>query len=59
MKTYEGVDVETHIFLISALLGGERSVSRPAHFNPEERVPVTHWIGGRVGPRAGLDDIKK
>jgi hypothetical protein len=24
-------------------------------FAPEERTPGTHWIGGRVGPRAGLD----
>jgi len=26
---------------------------------PEERVPVTHWIGGYVGHRAGLDTVAK
>jgi hypothetical protein len=23
------------------------------------KAPVTHWIGGWVDPRAGLDDVKK
>jgi hypothetical protein len=27
----------------------------PAALYPEERTPGTHWIGGWVGPRAGLD----
>jgi hypothetical protein len=26
---------------------------------PPERVPGTHWIGGWVDPRAGLDDVEK
>jgi hypothetical protein len=26
---------------------------------PGERVPSTHWIGGWVGPRAGLDYMEK
>jgi hypothetical protein len=26
---------------------------------PPERVPGTHFIGGWVDPRAGLDDMKK
>jgi hypothetical protein len=26
---------------------------------PGERAPGTHWIGGSVGPRAGLDDMEK
>jgi hypothetical protein len=26
---------------------------------PEERARGTHWIGGWVGPRAGLDDMEK
>jgi hypothetical protein len=25
----------------------------------KERAPVTHWIGGWVGPRAGLDEVVK
>jgi hypothetical protein len=50
IKTYGRVDVCIHVFLISA---------RPGRFIPGERAPGTHWIGGWVGPRAGLDDVKK
>jgi hypothetical protein len=53
MKAYGGLDVYIHIFLTSALVGGEWSASRPARF-----TPGTHWIGGWVGPRAGLDDVE-
>jgi hypothetical protein len=59
MKAYVGVDVEIHIFLTSALAGGEWSASRPCCFTPEESAPSTHWIGGWVGPRGGLDDVEK
>jgi hypothetical protein len=38
-----------HVYLTSALVGGEWGES--AH--------GTHWIGGCVGPRSGLDDAKK
>jgi len=31
--------------------------SRSGHFIPEERVTVTHYARGRVGPRAGLDAV--
>jgi hypothetical protein len=48
-----------HIFLNSALAGGEWSVSRPCRFTPGERAPSTHWIGGWVDPRAGLDHLQK
>jgi hypothetical protein len=46
-------------FSISVLVGVEWLSSRPARFIPGEKVPVTHWIGGRVGPRAGLDGVEK
>jgi hypothetical protein len=59
MMVYGGVDVYIHIFLTPALVGGEWSDSRPGHFTPGERVPGTHWIGGWVSPRAGLDDVEK
>jgi hypothetical protein len=59
MKTYGGVDVKTHVLLTSALVGGERSASRPGRFTPGERAPCTHWIGGWVDPRADLDDTEK
>jgi hypothetical protein len=59
MKTYGGVDVYIHVFLTSALFGGEWSASCPDRFTSEEKAPGTHWIGGWLEPRAGLDDVKK
>jgi hypothetical protein len=53
MKVYGRVDVYIHIFLTSALAGGELSSSRPCRF-----TPGTHWIGGWVDPRADLDDME-
>jgi hypothetical protein len=54
MKAYGGADVYIHVYLTLALVGGERSASRPDHFTPVERTLGTHWIGGWVGPRTGL-----
>jgi hypothetical protein len=59
MKAYGGVDVWIHIFLTTALVGGEWSASRPCRFTPGERAPGTHWIGSCVGPRASLDYVEK
>jgi hypothetical protein len=50
MKAYGGVDVEVHIFLTSALVGGEWTASHPCRF-----IPRTHCIVGWVDPRADLD----
>jgi hypothetical protein len=54
-----GVDVYIHIFLTSALVGGEWSASRPGIFTFGERAPGIHWIEGWVDPRADLDDVEK
>jgi hypothetical protein len=54
-----GVDVYIHIFLTSALVGGEWSTSRPGRFTPGERAPATHCIGGWVDLRADLHDLEK
>jgi hypothetical protein len=59
MKTYWGVEIQLHAFLPSALDGGEWSASGTGCFTPRERAPGTHWIGGSVGPRAGLDAVSK
>jgi hypothetical protein len=48
-----------HVFFTWALAGGEWSASRPGRFTPEEKAPSTYWIGGWVGPRAGMDDLEK
>jgi hypothetical protein len=59
MKANERVDVLIHILLTSTLAGGEWSASRPCRFTPEERASGTHWIGGWVSLRAGVDDVEK
>jgi hypothetical protein len=59
MKAYGGVDVETRVFLTSALVGGEWSNSRSGHFSPEDRASGTHRIGSWVGPRPSLDNMEK
>jgi hypothetical protein len=59
MKTYGGVAVQIHVFLTSALVGGEWSVLRPGRFTSGERAPGTHWIGSWVGPRVGLEDVER
>jgi hypothetical protein len=37
------------------LVGGFAS----GHFSPEGRSLGTPYIGGRMGPRVGLDDVKR
>jgi hypothetical protein len=34
-------------------------IHAPGRFTPGEITPGTHWIGGWVGPRAGLDAVEK
>jgi hypothetical protein len=59
MNKYGGSGGIAPQFLTSVLDGGEWSASHPCRFTPGERFPGTHWIGGWVGPRAGLDGTKK
>jgi hypothetical protein len=46
-------------FFNSGLNGDEWTASRPCRFTPEEIALVSHWIGGWVGPRFGLDAVEK
>jgi hypothetical protein len=58
MKVCVEVDVEIHIFLTSALVGGEWSASRPGSFIPGKDPPV--HIGQEVGwTRASLGDVEQ
>jgi hypothetical protein len=51
-----GEEYSSYSFSTSALDGGEWSASRPCRaFTPGESTPGTHFTGGWVGPRAGLD----
>jgi hypothetical protein len=58
-KTYGEWKYRSTFFFTSAVFGGQLSASRPSRFTPGERAPGTHWIGGWVSPRAGLDDVEK
>jgi hypothetical protein len=40
MKEYGEVDVQTHVFLTSTVVGGERSASRPGGFTTGKEPPV-------------------
>jgi hypothetical protein len=46
-----------HIFLTYALRASEWSASLPGRFIPRKGASGTHWIGGWVNPRAGLDVV--
>jgi hypothetical protein len=59
MKTYGGLDAQIYVFLTSALVVGEWSASPTVALPSSKKVPDTQWIGGLVGPRAGLDDMEK
>jgi hypothetical protein len=59
MKTCGGMEVYLHHFLTSALDGGEWSASRPGRFTPGTQPLYTHYIGGWVGPIAGLNAVEK
>jgi len=45
--------------MTSAVDGDELSASRPGRFTPRKRAPRTHCIGGWVGPKAGLELVKR
>jgi hypothetical protein len=45
--------------MTSSLNEGEWSDSRPGLFTPTEKAHGTHWIGGWVGRRAGLEAVMK
>jgi hypothetical protein len=59
MQAYGGVNVWIHIFVTSALVGGEWSASRTYRFSLREEPPHSHCTGGWVDLRAGLDEVEK
>jgi hypothetical protein len=57
MKTWESRGIAPP-FLTSEP-GGEWSASLPGCFTPGEIAPGTHWIGGWVALRTGVDAMEK
>jgi hypothetical protein len=55
MKAYGSGFIDRHFLDLGT---SWRSTSRPCRFTPGERAPGTHWIGGWVDLRAGLDDLE-
>jgi hypothetical protein len=43
----------------SALNENKWPASHSFRFTPTRKTTGTHWIGGRVDPRAGLDAVKR
>jgi hypothetical protein len=58
MKSYEERRYSSSILDV-ALDWSELSASRPYRFTLGETAPGTHWIGGWVGPRAGVEAMEK
>jgi hypothetical protein len=46
------------LFKFLHLDGGEWFASRPGCFTPVEGLADTHWTGGWVSPRVGLDAME-
>jgi len=58
MKTYEGVEVQLHVFLTSVTDGEELSASHPGTL-PRGKNPSIHWTEGWMGPRADPESVAK
>jgi hypothetical protein len=59
MKTYGRVTIWIHVFLTSALDGGEWSAARSDVFTLGQWATGTHCIEGWMGTTAGLDAVEK
>jgi hypothetical protein len=59
MKAYGELDVQIHVFLTSALHGGEWSASRSGRFTLREGARGSNWIGGWVDSRDGAEEVEK
>jgi hypothetical protein len=59
IETYGTEEVQFQALLTSSLDRGEWSVSYNGHLTARKTAPVTHWIGGWVGPRTSLEALTK
>jgi hypothetical protein len=53
-----GVEAYIHATIAFAIDNGEWSASRSGLFTSGETGASTHWTGGWMGPRTGLDAAK-
>jgi hypothetical protein len=58
-KVYWGVEVKLHPFFYLDTRWRWVDGFTPQPFYSQGTAPCTHWIGGWVGPRAGLDAVVK
>jgi hypothetical protein len=60
MKTYGGVDVQIHVFITSALVGGEWSASRPGRLTPckDPRYPLDRRLDGPQIRSGWYEEVK-
>jgi hypothetical protein len=58
MKAYGGSRC-IHPYFLDLGARCEWLASRLSHFIPDERTPGIHWIGGWLGPIAGLEDVRQ
>ena len=58
MKTYEGMKVQGHIFLILTLDRVNGQLQAPVAL-PARKTSSTSWVGGWVAAAAGLKAVKK
>jgi hypothetical protein len=54
MKIYRELYEQIYMFLTLAIVSGELSASSSSYFNPNK-----YLIGGWVGPKTGLDNVKR
>jgi hypothetical protein len=60
MKACVGVDIYIYPYFLDLGTSWRGVVSfTPRPLYPGERAPGTHWIGGSVSARVGLDDVEK
>jgi hypothetical protein len=55
MHALGGEELQLLLIFTSSLHGEIGQRNAPAALYPRERTPGNHWLGGCVGPRAGLD----
>jgi hypothetical protein len=55
VRTYKRVDIHLTTLLTLELDGGKWSASCLTDSDVCERAPSTHWMGGWIGLRTGLD----